>query len=247
MRKFLSAVLLSVCMFLPSVSRANSLSQDTSDPLFLLEIEGILSQSSLTYWDHILRAGQSVSYGMNNRLTIGADVHLQQDFNGDEDGFSAIDLGAIYRMGTAEDNDARIISDVLFGFKFGGSSRVRTPDYADSTYYVGLRFGRQWVGMTLAATVKSTWVFDDTRGIALLDFMPEAYFRIAPDWRIGTGLTVRKATHNVVINGKERDFDQEWLHTKLVRQYGRTQYVGRLDYEFESDDVQVGGRINILF
>ena len=245
MRKFLSAFLLSVCMLMPSLSRANDLSQDTSDPLFLLGTEGILSQTSLTYWDHILRAGQSLSYGMNNRLTIGADVHYQHDFNGPEDGFAAIDLGAVYRVGTAEDNDARIISDVLFGFKFGGSSRVRTPDYADSTYYAGLRFGRQWVGMTLAATIKSTWVFDDIRGVSFLDFTPEAYFRIAPDFRIGGGFTIRKATHNDPIDGT--DFDQEWLHTKLVRQYGRTQYIGRLDYEFEAEDFQVGGRINILF
>lgn len=245
MRKFLSGILLSLCMLMPSMSRANDLSLDTSDPLFMLKIEGILSQTSLTYWDHILRAGQSMSYGVNNRLTLGANVHYQYDFNGDEDGFSAIDLGGAYRMGTADDNDVRIISDVLFGFKFGGGSRVRTPDYADSTYYAGLRFGRQYVGMTLAATIKSTWVFDDVRGISFLDFTPEAYFRIAPDFRIGAGLTIRKATHDDPIDGT--DYDQEWLHTKIVRQFGNTQYIGRLDYEFESDDFQVGAQINILF
>ncbi len=243
MRKFLSVFMLSVWVLLPTLSHANDLSQDTSDPLFMLQTEGILSRSSLTYWDHILRAGQAMSYGMNNRLTIGADVHYQHDFNGPEDGFSAIDLGATYRMGAADDNDSHIISDVLFGFKFGGSSRVRTPDYADSTYYAGLRFGRQYAGMTLAATIKSTWVFDDVRGVAFLDFTPEAYFRIAPDFRLGTGLTVRKATHK--IDGT--DFDQEWLHTKLVRQFGYTQYIGRVDYEFESDDFQVGAQINVLF
>ena len=148
-------------------------------------------------------------------------------------------------MGTAEDNDAHIISDVLFGFKFGGSSRVRTPDYAYSTYYAGLRFGRQWAGMTLAATIKSTWVFNDERGVAFLDFTPEAYFRTAPDWRVGTGLTIRKATHKDPYKGT--DYDQEWLHFKVVRQYGRTQYIGHMDFEFESDDAQVGARINILF
>ena len=245
MRKFLSVFFLSVCVLVPSLSRANDLAYDTSDPLFLLRNEGILSQTSLTYWDHILRAGQAVSYGMNNRLSVGANVHYQYDFNGDEDGFSAIDLGGVYRMGTAEDNDACIISDVLFGFKFGGGSRVRTPDYADSTYYAGLRFGRQYAGMTLAATIKSTWVFDDVRGVAFLDFTPEAYFRISPDFRIGTGLTIRKATHNDPVDGT--DFDQEWLHGKLVRQYGRTQYIGHIDYEFESDDAQVGVQVNILF
>ena len=243
MRKFLSVILLSGFIFMPSFVRANDIGQDTSDPLFMLGIEGVLSQTSMTYWDHILRAGQSISYGMNNRLSVGANVHYQHDFNGNEDGFSAIDLGAIYRMGGADDNDAHVISDVLFGFKFGGGSRVRTPDYADSTYYAGLRFGRQWAGMTLAATIKSTWVFDDTRGVAFLDFMPEAYFRTAPDWRFGIGATIRKATHKI----EDVDFDQEWLHAKIVRQYGRTQYVGHMDFEFESEDVQIGGRINILF
>lgn len=245
MRKFLSIGLLGMFFILPTFAGANDLARDTSDPLFLEQDDEIFTQSSLTYWDHILRAGQSVSYGVNSRLSLGANVHYQHDFNGDEDGFSAIDLGGIYRMGNANDNDAHIISDVLFGFKFGGSSQVRTPDYADSTYYVGLRIGRQWAGMTLAATIKSTWVFDDTRGVAFLDFAPESYFRIAPDWRIGVGFTIRKATHKDPIY--HTDYDQEWLHFKLVRQYGRTQYIGHVDYEFESDDAQVGARINILF
>ena len=243
MRKFLSISVVALSVSVPSMVRANDLSMDTSDPLFLQSAEQILTQTSLTYWDHILRAGQSASYGINNNLVIGANVHYQHDFNGNEDGFSAIDLGATYRMSGA--TDSTVISDVLFGFKFGGSSEVRTPDYADSTYYLGVRFGRQWAGMTLAGTIKSTWVFDDVRGTAFIDFTPEAYFRLSPDVRFGTGLTVRKATHKDPKSGK--DYDQEWLHMKLVRQYGRTQYIGHVDYEFESDDAQVGGRINILF
>ncbi|MBR2412637.1 MAG: hypothetical protein IKB10_03160 [Alphaproteobacteria bacterium] len=243
MRKFLSISVVALSVSVPSMARANDLSMDTSDPLFLQGAEQILTQTSLTYWDHILRAGQSASYGINNNLAIGANVHYQHDFNGNEDGFSAIDLGATYRMSGAADSN--VISDVLFGFKFGGSSDVRTPDYADSTYYLGVRFGRQWAGMTLAGTIKSTWVFDDVRGTAFIDFTPEAYFRLSPDIRFGTGLTVRKATHKDPISGK--DYDQEWLHMKLVRQYGRTQYIGHVDYEFESDDAQVGARVNILF
>lgn len=245
MRRFLSVFMLIGLFAMPSFANANDLARDTSDPLFLEQDNEIFTKTSLTYWDHILRGGQSVSYGLNDRLSIGANVHYQHDFNGDEDGFSAIDLGGVYRMGTASDNDAHVISDVLFGFKFGGSSQVRTPDYADSTYYVGLRIGRQWTGMTLAATIKSTWVFDDERGVAFLDFTPESYFRIAPDWRIGAGFTIRKATHKDPIY--HTDYDQEWLHFKLVRQYGRTQYIGHVDYEFESDDAQVGVGVNILF
>ena len=99
--------------------------------------------------------------------------------------------------------------------------------------------------MTLSGTIKSSWIFDDERGMAYLDFIPEAYFRIAPDWRFGTGLTFRVATNQDRLTGE--DYDQEWLHFKLIRQFGRTQYSGHFDYEFESDDIQIGAQINILF
>jgi hypothetical protein len=180
MKKILSVLFMCVVMMMPNFARAE-LSRDSSDPLFLLADDTILTTSSVTYWDHILRFGQSASYGINERLALGANVFYQHDFNGPEDGFAAIDLGGVYRVSALGDMPSDIISDVLFGFKFGGSHRVRTPDYADSTYYVGLRMGRQWLGMTLSATLKSTWVFNDARGVAFLDFMPEAYFRIAPD------------------------------------------------------------------
>ena len=152
---------------------------DTSDPLYMQEYKEILSKSTLTFWDNILRAGQNLSYGINERLTLGANVHYQVDFDGDEDGFSAADFGGVYRVARADDNDTRMISDVLFGLKLGGSSHVRTPYFADSTYYAGLRFGRQWTEFTLAGTIKSNWIFDDDRGMSYIDMTPEAYSRIA--------------------------------------------------------------------
>ena len=222
-----------------SDARADGLDLDTSDPLYMLSEQHVLSETTLTYWDNVLRLGQELSYGINSRLTIAANVHFQQDFDGPEDGFSAVDLGGVYRVGTAGGNSAHIISDVLFGLKVGGSSHVRTPDFADSTYYAGYRFGRQWAGMTLAATIKSSWIFDDERGMAFIDATPEAYFRIAPDWRLGAQFTLRKATNP--------HYNQEWLGGKIIRQYGRTQYAAHLDYEFESDDLQVGVNVNVLF
>lgn len=238
MRKFLIG-LFSVFFLMPCAVHADSLELDTSDPLYMLSEQHVLSETTLTYWDNVLRLGEAISYGINNRLTIAANVHFQQDFDGSEDGFSAIDLGGVYRVGTASGNSAHIISDVLFGLKFGGSSRVRTPYFADSTYYAGYRFGRQWAGMTLAATIQSSWIFDDERGMAYIDAIPEAYFRIAEDWRLGAQFILRKAT--------KPHYNQEWLGGKIVRQYGRTQYAGHLDYEFESDDLQVGVNVNILF
>lgn len=241
MHKLICAVMVAAVAMLPMGARANDLSRDTSDPLFLQAMEEVFTQTSVAYWDHTMRAGQSISYGMNNRLAVGANVHYQHHFNGEEDGFSAIDFGAIYRMSEG----IGMISDVVFGFKVGGSSHVRTPYYADSTYYAGLRFGRQWAGMTLAMKIQSNWVFDDARGMSFIDFSPDAYFRIAPYWRFGTGGTIRKATNKDPYTGD--DYDQEWLHTKLVREYGRTQYIGHIDYEFESDEIQFGAKVNILF
>ncbi len=238
MRKLLFG-LMGFCVMMTGARADDALARDTSDPLYMLGIEETLSQTTLTFWDNVLRAGQSVSYGMNNRLTIGANVHYQIDFDGDEDGFSAIDVGGAYRMSDGTGNDSQLISDVLFGLKFGGSSHVRTPYFADSTYYAGLRFGRQWSGVTLAATVKSNWIFDDTRGMSYIDMTPEVYFRLDPDMCLGFDFTWRKATNP--------DYDQEWLGGKFVRQYGRTQYIGHVDYEFESEDFQVGAQINILF
>ena len=216
---------------------------DTSDPLFLLQQESVLSESAVSYgheYGHdILRLGQGFSYGLNNRASLGLQAYYQFDFTGTQDGFSSVDLGGVYRMARADDNESGIVSDLLLGLKFGGSKHVRTPDFADSTYYAGLRFGRQMVGVTLAATIKSTWVFDDTRGMSFIDFIPEAYFRLDPNWRTGIGFTFRKSTNP--------DYNQEWLNWKLICQFGRTQYAWHLDYEFENDEARVGAKINILF
>ncbi len=214
------------------------LSRDTSDPAFLLGHEEFLSQTSVSFMDDILKFGQGFSYGATNRLSLGAKAHYQIDFDGDQDGFSSVDIGGQYRLASNVKNGANIVYDALFGVLVGGSDTVRTPYYADSTYYAGLRLGRQWSALTLAATVKSSWVFDNTRGMAYIDLMPQAYFRIGP-WRLGADFMWRKATTPA--------YDQEWLGGKIIRQYGRTQYIGHVDYEFESENAQVGFRINILF
>ena len=116
MRKLLFG-LMGIFVVMGGARADGALARDTSDPLYMLGVEETLSQTTLTFWDNVLRAGQSVSYGMNDRLTIGANVHYQIDFDGDEDGFSAIDVGGAYRMSNGSDNSAQLISDVLFGLK----------------------------------------------------------------------------------------------------------------------------------
>lgn len=214
---------------------------DTSDPLYMLEDEHLLSVSDITYGDDLLRLGQSFSYGLNNRLMAGANVHYQFDFvhARKERGFSSIELDGIYRVGLPDDNSANISTDILFGARFGGNRHVREPDFAKSSYFAGLRVGRQWAGLTLSGTVKSTWVFDDTRGVSYIDFVPEAYFRMVYGWRAGIGFTARVAT--------SPEFDREWWKFKLVKQFGRTQYGAMYSYEYEEENSTVGLYVNILF
>lgn len=227
--------------FMVGQVRASDLNVDLSDPLFFVQYQALLSQTDLSYSDDIIRLGQKFTYGINNRFSMYGDISLQNDFvkSRDWDGFSSFDIGGVYRLSESIENQNRIVSDVLAGLKFGGSSRVRMPDYADSTYYVGIRFGRQWDRFTLATSVKSSWIFDDVRGMAFIDFEPVAYFRLDYDFRMGLGGMIRKAT--------TPSYNQEWLNSQLIKQYGRTQYSGHIGYEFEQDVLKIGFGINILF
>ena len=219
----------------------NVLLTDSSDPLFLVADNQFLTDTHISHFDDRLRLGQYVGYGINNNFAIYADVLYQWDWSGkDENGFSSTEIGGTYRMNHGL-NESHIISDVLFGLKLGGSSHVRTPQYADSSYFAGLRFGRQYSVLTLSGTVKSTWVFDDTMGVSYLNFIPEAYFRFQYDWRAGIGFDLRKSTNTYLLP------NQEWLNLKVLRQYGNTQYVGRFGYEFEENEIQIGANVKILF
>ena len=219
----------------------SSLYNDSSDPLFLIPDNKFLSDSYITTVDKKLRFGQFVGYGINNNFVLHANMLYQWDLSGEhQNGFSSTEFGGTYRMNHGSGAN-HIISDALFGLKIWGSSHVRTPEYADSSYYAGLRFGRQYTGVTLAGTVKSTWVFDNDRGLSYVDFIPEAYFRLKYDWRMGMGLDFRKSTNTRFLP------DQEWLNLKLLRQYGNTQYIGKIDYEFEDEEYQFGFDVKILF
>ncbi|MBR3510958.1 MAG: hypothetical protein IKN73_02750 [Alphaproteobacteria bacterium] len=217
------------------------LSNDTSDPLFKIGDNQFLSDTFVDFPPKKMLLGQYLGYGINNNLYIHANIHYQFDFSGRREyGFSSTDLGGVYRLSHGF-NQSKIISDVLFGLKAWGSSHVRTPEYADSSYYAGIRMGRQYTSVTLAGTVKSTWVFDNTRGLSYIDFIPEAYFRFKYDWRAGIGLDIRRSTNTHLLE------DQEWLNFKLVRQYGNTQYVGKIGYEFGDERFQLGASVKILF
>lgn len=217
------------------------LSTDSSDPLFLVADNSFLSDTSVYYMDNTLTLGQYIGYGINRIFVLHANINYQFDFQHEKgNGFSATEFGGTYRMNEGT-GPMQIISDALFGVKVGGSSHVRTPGYARSTYYAGLRFGRQFTAVTLAGTVKSTWIFDDARGLSYIDFIPEMYFRFKYDLRAGIGADFRKSTNPYLLP------NQEWLNFKLLRQFGNTQYVGHVDYEFEEEEFRFGMDVKILF
>ncbi len=219
------------------VVHAEGLVDDTSDPLFLTSRGRLLSRTLFDYFENGLRVGQYFDYGIIDGLVVGGNFHYQRDFDGDENGFSSVDLNALYRIANSEDN--HLIYDMLGGVKFGGTHRLRSPDFADSVYYLGFRFGQQYEHVTLAATVKSSWIFNNEHGMAYIDFAPDLYVRVSTDWRVGIGANLRKAT--------DKGYDEETVGGRIVRQYGRTQYVGHFDYSFEAEEFAAGLKINILF
>lgn len=226
----------------PIQSVIHNIKNDTTDPLFLLSDKEILSDTGLEYVDSKIRIGEELLYGITNGFALKANVFYQYDFSHNKErGLSSFDLGAIYRLNDGMGADSRLISDLLFGAKFGGSEHVRSPEYADSSYYAGLRFGRQWNGLSLAGTVKSTWVFDKDRGVSFIDFIPESYFRIGENWRLGLGFDFLVSTNKYLLHNQEK------IDFKLVRQFGNTQYVGHIDYEFEEKDFLLGMNVKILF
>lgn len=235
MKKFFYAFL--VPLVFCGVARAEGLVDDTSDPLFLTSRGRLLSRTILDYFENGLRVGQYFDYGVIDGLVVGGNFHYQRDFDGDENGFSSVDLNAFYRVANSEDN--HLIYDMLGGVKFGGTHRLRSPDFADSVYYLGFRFGQQYEYVTLAATVKSNWIFNNEHGMAYIDFSPDLYLRVSKEWRVGFGATLRKAT--------DKGYDEETVGGRIVRQYGRTQYVGHFDYSFEAEKFATGLKINILF
>ncbi len=211
---------------------------DTSDPLWIPHAMDFLTRAAIDYSDDVLRLHAGLAYGFSNRFSIGASLHYQNNFDNSMDGFSKIDFAATYRLSDAGEG-SRVISDLLLGVKLAGDKDLRRPEFADTVYHAGLRMGRVWSGLTLAGTLRTSWVFDSTHGLAFIDFIPEIYFRISQNWRIGLDADLRKATDSI--------YDAQWLGGKLVRQFGFTQYIVFTNYEFKNNEWRGGLRVNVLF
>ena len=235
---------------------------DTSDPLYVLQRSSFLSVSNIeagnggyvSKFDHdysVLLLGQKFAFGVNDRFNIATNIRYQIGFShrGHEDehdlyikgrGFSA-EFDGLYRLGLPDSNSAHITSDVLFGFRLAKNRSLMDygPEFAKTAYFTGLRFGRQWTGFSLAGTVKSTWIFDGHSGLSYIDVIPEVYFRMINDWRLGIGGVHRVATNS--------EFNRDWLQGKVIKQYGHTQYVVSYAYELRRSDSTFGFNLNLLF
>ena len=238
-KKFLSSKFKTGCLYLCLMPyalcsfAASAAEFDAEAPLYFEKARDLTLRGGLSYGEDILGADARLAYGINDIFVVSADVKYQQDFDSDRDwdGFSHVGVNVMYRL-----SDDNIKSDAFAGVKFSGDA---VPAFDETIYSAGLRLGRQWSVATLAATVKTSWIFDEIKGMAWINLMPEFYFRITENWRLGGWLDFQKAT--------DPNFDQTWTGAKIVRQYGRTQYVAFGQYELNEGEFRFGGRVNVVF
>ena len=211
------------------------LAMDAEDPMFFEAMRQLTSRTTFSVGNRRAQLGQEFSYGINGNMVFSAGIGLSANYHEEGSGFSNIALQIKYRTPSS----GNIKTDIFGGINVAGTGATDVPAFARLVYVAGARVGRQWQHMTIAGTVQSSWIFDETRGMAYLDFTPEIYFRLIQDWSLGLHSTLRRAT--------TPHFNQEWLGAKIAHRIGRTQYVGMFDYEFNHDEWRVGFRLNMLF
>jgi hypothetical protein len=221
-------LLIAICV----VGGARAAEYDSEDPLYFESGGDLTLRGGVSLGSDLFDTGLRASYGINGIFVLSADMRYQQDFDGDADGFSGVGFQIAYRAS----DEGRITTDILVGMNFGGSA---APEWFNNVYMAGVRIGRQWESWTLSGTAKASWIFDDEYGMSFIDLTPMVYFRMSENWRLGMDATFRKATDD--------EFDETWAGAKLVRQYGRTQYVGFGQYEFKEGDFRFGARVNVVF
>jgi hypothetical protein len=214
-----------------AASGAHAAEWDMEDPLFFEGGGDLTLRAGASAGSDLFDAGLQARYGINELFALSIAANYQQDFHSDADGFSDIGIQLAYRA-----SEGRVVADVLAGVNFGGRA---APEWLNTVYMAGVKIGHSWDSWTLAGTFKASWIFDDNYGMSFADLMPEVYFRLSDSWRLGADITFRRATAPA--------FDREWIGLKLARQYGRTQYVGFAQYEFEEGDFRLGARTNVIF
>ena len=216
-----------------SVASANNLATDVQDPLFLNRKGDFVTRTLMDVGNYF-QARQSFGYGFTDRFALSTDVRYRLgDDNRDRNGWNAFGVTGTFRAGQG----ATGVSDILVGVGYGPHGVI--PDYADETYRVGFRTGKQWNAITIAATAMTNWVFHPTHGQAYIDLTPEVYVRMTNGWSMGIGATLRKSTTQL--------YDQTWLNYMVGKAIGNTGWFFNIGYELEERDIRVGGTINMLF
>ncbi len=235
MKKFLIFTLFSSVF-----SVANADISNPENPLFLGQKHDIVSRSTAEFFDSKANLNQSIAWTVTDKFAIGADISYRNDFDNSEDGFSGPRFDLKYRLSESDS----FIYDFLGDIRFSGSSKV--SEFDNTRYGFGLRGGISQSFYTLAATLKSSWIFDgDTNanrdeGYAWFDFIPEIQVQFIEDWSSNLSFDFRKATLS--------DEDDVIGKFSLAKMYGRTQYVGYIGYSFKKDkDLIAGFRLNLVF
>jgi len=224
-------LLFSYSLILCNPARAVDLASDVADPMFIEKFGDFTSRTSADIGKYF-QMREIASYGFSDRFSLAADVNYRIGTENDTDGFSHLGFLGTYRAGQGKTG----ATDFLMGFSFGNQGVV--PSYDDEVYSAGARTGKQWTDITLSATIMTNWIFK-TDGMAYIDLMPEAYVRLPENWSLGVGAVLRKATKST--------YDQEWLSVKVGKTIGLTGWFLNAGYEFESEDIRIGGNVNMLF
>ena len=206
---------------------------DVQDPLFLNRQADFVTRTSVDV-GNFFRARQGASIGLNDRLTLSADIQYRVGDDHFNDGFSNFGFLGTYRFGQGSTG----VTDILFGLGYGPHDL--TPGYSDHTYRIGFRTGKQWESFTLAVGVMTNWIFHETHGQAYIDLTPEAYIRLRGGYRTGFGAILRKST---MVGA----YDQTWLNYMFGTVIGQTGWFLNIGYELNSEDIRIGGTLNMLF
>ena len=237
--RFIKKSSLFLFLFMLSFGVNANVAFDTADPIFIESRGDFLTRSDIYFQKKILKVSQSFSYGIVDGFSLSASVKYQEDLNRADDGFSNIGLKSTFRLSNSTDYDSRFTTDLILGIDFGKKNGVTAREFSNTVYYGGVRVGHKWSSVTLASTFKSSWIFDKYNGMAYLNFIPEIYFRLSDVWMMGLNFDLQKSTNT--------SFDEEWVAFKLIRRYGRTQYIGHAGYEFEKNEYRYGLKLNVLF
>lgn len=229
----------------PSESANRPFANDPMDPLWfgargtvLTSVTGMIHRNSLE-----ITPGVQFSVNDVTALYLNAGgLYSFKDPKSNDSGIylgsihvSGLDLGAIYRL-----SDGNRISDVIAGIRTGRSAS-EIDWYQETIWKVGFRFGTVRNRITLAMEVNTNWVFDDNQGHAWINFIPQAYARLAENFGMGLSVDFRKDTNQL------HGYDDVRVGGLFTHRVGATSYAGGLGYRTNSNAFDLSVKVAVLF